>query len=120
MSTFLSTRRGWILVLPVLPLCLAGLFTIQASSSPDQLTTLSDETTKQLFFAAAGIVCMVLTALIGYQRIGRFSYIIFGITILVLACLVIDRWFDQHIDPRFTPIVRAASQDRGNRRKTSE
>ncbi len=102
MSMFLSTRRGWILVLPVLPLCLAGLFTIQASSSPDQLTTLSDETTKQLFFAAAGIVCMVLTAIIGYQRIGRFSYILFGISTLVLACLVIDRW----VDLPFVPFKR--------------
>lgn len=30
---------------------------------------------------------------------------------------VIDRWFDQHIDARFTSIVREVSQDRDGRRK---
>jgi len=102
MSMLLSTRRGWIILLPVLPLCAAGLFTIQATNSPEQISELAEETIKQLAFAAAGIGCMILTATIGYQRIGRLSYIIFVVSILVLACLVIDRWFDLP----FVPVKR--------------
>ena len=33
---------------------------------------------------------------------------------------VIDRWFDHHIDARFTPIVREANQDRSSQRKTAK
>jgi rod shape determining protein RodA len=102
MSTPFSPRRGWIILLPVLPLCLAGLVTIQVTSSPDQPTVLADETVKQLAFAAAGIICMLLTATVGYQRIGRLSYLGFGICIILLACLVIDRW----IDLPFVPLKR--------------
>jgi rod shape determining protein RodA len=94
MSTLLSTRRGWIILLPVLPLCAAGLITIQATSSPDDLTTLAEETVKQLAFAAAGLGCMFIITAVGYQRIGRLSYLGFAICILLLACLVVDRWFD--------------------------
>lgn len=94
MSMPFSTRRGWIILLPVLPLCLGGLFTIQATSSPDQLTVLADETIKQLAFAVAGIVCMFIIAGVGYQRIGRLAYPGFGVCIILLACLVVDRWFD--------------------------
>ncbi|MDM8005465.1 MAG: FtsW/RodA/SpoVE family cell cycle protein [Phycisphaerae bacterium] len=102
MSALLSTRRGWIILLPVLPLCVAGLLTIQATNSSDQSGQLADETVRQIAFAAAGIGCMILTATVGYLRIGRFSYIIFGLSILVLVCLVIDRW----VDLPFVPVKR--------------
>lgn len=94
MSMPFSTRRGWIILLPVLPLCLASLYTIQATGSADQPGSLAEETVKQLGFAVAGVVCMFVTVGIGYQRIGRLSYFAFGIGIILLACLVIDRWFD--------------------------
>lgn len=102
MSALLSTRGGWIILLPVLPLCVAGLLTIQATNASDQSGQLADETVRQIAFAAAGIGCMILTATIGYLRIGRFSYIIFGVSILVLTCLVIDRW----VDLPFVPVKR--------------
>lgn len=102
MSMLLSPRRGWVILLPVLPLCAAGLFTIQATASPDQISSLADETVRQLAFAAVGVIGMAVTVAFGYQRLGRLSYTLFGLCILVLALLVIDRW----VDFPFVPVKR--------------
>lgn len=102
MSSLFSTRGGWIILLPVMPLFLAGVLTIQATNASDQPGQLADEAVKQIAYGAAGIGCMILIVTIGYLRIGRFSYVLFGLSILVLACLVIDRWFDLP----FVPVKR--------------
>ena len=46
---------------------------------------------KQLAFAAAGLVCLVLVNLFHYRRLGRISYLLYGIVLALLALLLVDK-----------------------------
>ena len=46
---------------------------------------------KQLAFAGAGLVCMLIVNLFSYERLGPFSYFLYGIILILLAILLIDK-----------------------------
>lgn len=45
---------------------------------------------KQLAFAGIGLFCLVLVNLFNYQRIGPFSYFLYGVILVMLALLLVD------------------------------
>jgi cell division protein FtsW (lipid II flippase) len=47
---------------------------------------------KQLAYAGAGVVCLVVVNLFNYQRLGPVSYLLYGIILVMLALLLVDRW----------------------------
>lgn len=66
------------------------------SSSPASQASnkYSNKWKKQLAFAAAGLVCLVLVNLFHYQRAGSVSYLLYGIILVMLALLLADRVVD--------------------------
>jgi rod shape determining protein RodA len=95
----LPSRHGWGILLPVIPLCLAGIYTIEVSS--DSMGFLAVETLKQMIFFGLGLIGMLTTLAIGHHRIGRLSYVFFVICVLLLFVLVLDRYVNI---PFVTPI----------------
>ena len=83
------TRRGWGLLFPVLLLCLIGILTIQAISSSDQKVRLTDDTIKQTVYIIISIGLMAVAVYVGYQRLGRWSYLLFVLCIALLVFLLI-------------------------------
>jgi cell division protein FtsW (lipid II flippase) len=55
---------------------------------------LADEWKKQFAFAGAGLVCLVLVNLFNYQRLGPISYLLYGIILIMLAILLVDKFID--------------------------
>lgn len=49
---------------------------------------------KQLAFAGAGIVCLILVNLFNYQRLGPISYLLYGIVLVMLVVLLLDKYID--------------------------
>ena len=84
----MPTRHGWGVLLPVVPLCLLGLFSIEASVGVDE--GMAVETSKQLVFILAGLSALVTACFIGYHRLGRMSYSLFFLCIIVLGWLAAD------------------------------
>jgi cell division protein FtsW (lipid II flippase) len=62
---------------------------------------LADEWKKQLAFAGAGLVCLVVVNLFSYQRLGPISYFLYGVVLVMLATLLLDRF----IDLPFVPLI---------------
>jgi len=87
------TRHGWGLLLPIVPLCAIGLLSIQAILGSDD-GTLAPAVVKQLMFVVTGLVVMIAVAMFGYHRVGRIAYALFGLSLLLLLWLVLDRWID--------------------------
>jgi rod shape determining protein RodA len=46
---------------------------------------------KQVVFAAAGVFCIVLVNLFNYQRLGPFSYLLYGIMLALLGIILVDK-----------------------------
>ena len=46
---------------------------------------------KQLAYAGAGSICLVLVNLFDYRRLGRISYLLYGIILVMLGLLLVDR-----------------------------
>ena len=87
------TRHGWGLLLPIAPLCAVGLLSIQAILGPGD-GTLAPAVAKQLVFVAIGLVAMTAAVMFGYHRVGRIAYALFGLALLLLLWLALDRWID--------------------------
>ena len=51
----------------------------------------ADEWQKQLVFAAAGLFCLIFVNVFNYQRLGPISYLLYGIILIMLALLLVDR-----------------------------
>jgi len=107
----LPTRHGWSLLFVALPLCLAGVLSIHATSASGQdasqqsmAALLTKDAIKQLVFVGVGLGAMMAVLVVGYPRAGRASYPLFAVCIALLACLVVDRW----IDLPFVPVRRHA------------
>lgn len=92
MIELLPTRQGWILLLLVLALCAAGILTIQAIHATGSVLPLADDALSQFKFTVVGLSVMLVVMWIGYRRLGIWSYILFGICLLMLMYLVLDRW----------------------------
>lgn len=109
------TGLGWGVALPVLFLCTLGLVTIhaedgQATRHSDAHTVVESRfeafarwagphTLKQLAFLVTGVALLLLTLAVGYQRIGRWSYVIYAGVLCMLGMLALDRVFDVPLVP---------------------
>ncbi len=115
------TRLGWGLAIPVAFLILVGLACIHATdrdTAPSALQQIDDttsaadrnrlaqihdaigpRTTRQIFYAVSGVVLMFVTLVPSYQKVGRYTYIAYGVTIVLLILLVLDRYFDLPLIP---------------------
>ena len=51
----------------------------------------SDKWKKQLLYAGAGLVCMVLMNLFDYRRLGPISYALYGAMLFLLAIILVDK-----------------------------
>ncbi len=90
----IPTRHGWGLMLAIVPLCLMGVLTIQATSDPDNVHLLTAATLKQLAYIGLGLLAMMGAMTVGYHRLGRWSFLMFAICVDLLLWLVLDRWVD--------------------------
>lgn len=92
--------------LPILPIIAAMLLLMWIGISAVGVVENADEslagyTARQGFFALLALAAFVLATLIDYQRIGRYSYIAFGFTLLLLVLVLFlpakrncHRWID--------------------------
>ncbi|MBU0640120.1 MAG: FtsW/RodA/SpoVE family cell cycle protein [Planctomycetes bacterium] len=107
------THLGWGLAIPVLFLSTVGLATIRATDRgiAEQTTSASVPqiernwlsrtyhaigplTARQALYFITGIGLLFLSLWPSYQRIGRFAYLLYGIVIVLLLLLVLDRYID--------------------------
>jgi rod shape determining protein RodA len=125
------TRLGWGLAVPVLFLSAVGLACIhateQGASAAAGAGTAEDlaagnnpllrvydaigpQTIRQIVFLVTGIGLMLLILWPSYQKIGWYTYPLYGLVLLLLALLVADRLLDQLHLPGlpFVPLVRGA------------
>lgn len=85
------TKHGWSLLLAVVPLCVIGVLTIQVTTGPATGYLLTASAMKQVAFIFAGMLAAGAIVLIGYQQIGRFAWIWYGVCLLLLTYLVMER-----------------------------
>lgn len=95
----LNTRHTWGLLVPVTILCGLSLLSLQALFSPEPTRVPAGAAVKQFGFIVVGLIMARLTILVGYQRLARWSYLLFVGCVFVLAALQIDK----HIDLSFVP-----------------
>ena len=58
------------------------------------LNKYSNKWKKQLAFVGAGLMCLVGVNLFHYQRLGRISYAMYAVVLVLLALLLMDRIVD--------------------------
>ncbi|MFH1748127.1 MAG: FtsW/RodA/SpoVE family cell cycle protein [Planctomycetota bacterium] len=116
------TRLGWGLAVPVLFLGVVGLACIHATdrSNADQASSsnigstpapaetnwlrrtyqaMGPLTTRQILYFITGVGLMGLVLLPNYQRLGRYAYWAYALTILLLVLLIIDHYFNLPLIP---------------------
>lgn len=110
------THLGWGLALPVLFLSIVGLACIHATDRSTELLDMAPTggdggwllslvraigplTIKQLVFLLTGVGLMLLVLWPSYQKIGRYTYLLYGVAIVALLLLVIDRLVDLPLIP---------------------
>lgn len=96
--------HSWWILIPVALLCAVGMATIWAVQQAEPKTAIEKPFQRQLIFTAAGIFLMLAMITLNYQRIGWYSYLIYGGCFALLLPLVADRW----IDLPFVPFIRGA------------
>jgi cell division protein FtsW (lipid II flippase) len=111
------TRLGWGVAIPVVVLLTIGLACIHATDRSRQKTEaaatedvshsehtswavrayrfIGPLTTKQLAFAVTGIVLMLAALGPSYQKLGRFTYPIYGLVVFMLLLLVVGHFLDK-------------------------
>jgi rod shape determining protein RodA len=110
------TRLGWGLAIPVLFLGIVGLACIHATDRSAQAAVsaaavdtndLADEgwavrvfhavgplTTRQLVYMVTGIGLMIAVLAVPYQKIGRYAFPAYFVTLALLVLLMLDRYID--------------------------
>jgi rod shape determining protein RodA len=110
------TQLGWGLAIPVLLLCLAGTLCIHATDRsadgpqallevdagelpldgwlPRLLEHIGPLTARHVIYLLTGVGLMLLTLTVPYQKIGRASYALYGLTVVLLIVLLLDRAVD--------------------------
>ncbi len=83
---------AWIMLLPAVVLTAVGLMGVYASEAG--AGDLPEQTLRQLMFLAIGIIGFGLIQVIGYREIGRWSYFLFGVTLVALVLLLVARKVD--------------------------
>ncbi len=66
-----------------------GVMAISVSVSLDP--AVSGQVVKQIIFAAIGLAVFAVCTIIPYQKIGKFAYLLFGITLAVLVILLVPK-----------------------------
>jgi rod shape determining protein RodA len=125
------TRLGWGLAVPVLLLSAVGLACIHATEqgtsassaarATDEATAeanpllrvydaIGPQTVRQVIFLLTGIGLMLLVLWPSYQKIGWYTYPLYGLVLFLLVLLVADRLLDLLHLPSlpFVPLVRSA------------
>lgn len=92
MTTRLASRHVWGLLVPVFILCGMSLLTMQALFSPEPAKMLAPAMLKQAAFLAAGLVFAWAAMNVGYQRLGRFAYVMFVLCVLMLVLLFVGKY----------------------------
>ncbi|NLX12085.1 MAG: rod shape-determining protein RodA [Phycisphaerales bacterium] len=95
------------MLFPVLMLCTAGVLTLQATEMPVEAGLLADRAMRQLLYIFVGLAGMLAVMMVGYHRLGRWSYLLFAVCLVLLVYLLLGRWVAQ------LPLVKAI---RGTRR----
>jgi rod shape determining protein RodA len=75
-----------------------------AAGSNDQSSDLANLWKKQLFFAMLGLGAIVLVNLVSYRWFGQFGYWVYGVVLVMLAVLLLDKF----IELPFIPIINGA------------
>lgn len=97
------------LLAAALMLVAAGITTIYAIGhpaefSPGQGVGLAGLWEKQVIFAVIGGLAFIAVNLINYRRFGAASYWLYGLTLLLLGLLLLDKW----VDIPFIPVINNA------------
>jgi rod shape determining protein RodA len=124
------TRLGWGLAVPVVLLSAVGLACIHATDrsgpagaavspadgAPPAETgwalrayrAVGPQTVRQAVYLLTGLGLMLLVLRPAYQKIGRFAYPLYGVTLLLLTMLVVDRLLEHFGLPGlpWVPVVR--------------
>lgn len=87
----LPTWYGWALLLPVVPLCVVSVLSIEATGTQAGYW-LTNDALKQLAFILLGVGSMLVVLAVGCERLGRASFLLYGLCIAMLVYLVLDRW----------------------------
>lgn len=91
MRLLLPIRHGWGILLGVLPLCVIGIATLHAVFDSGTGRLPAPRVMNQLVFMGLGVLVMSAAIAVGYQRLGRWSYPLFALCLLMLAYVVLDR-----------------------------
>lgn len=92
------TRYGWPILLAVAVLCGLGLAGVYATEF-DPATRVPVNTMRQIAYVAAGVSAMLAVLAVGYRWFGRWAYLIYGLVLVLLGLLVLDRWIDLPLIP---------------------
>ena len=88
----------------------SGVITLFAAGNPldnSAETSLAVSSTvwkRQLIYAAAGLLAMIMINLVNYRRLGSLSYWIYALILVLLAVLLLDKL----IDLPFVPIINSS------------
>ncbi|MGH2272719.1 FtsW/RodA/SpoVE family cell cycle protein [Anaerohalosphaeraceae bacterium U12dextr] len=72
--------------------------------NPDKSNPNAGAWKKQLVFAAAGLLSFFIVNLVDYRRLGQASYWIYGVVLVLLMIILLDKW----VDIPFVPYVKGA------------
>ena len=115
MSNFLKGRLVLVritLLAATLGLVVVGILAIYSASHPAQLnpedrpSDLGGFWKKQAFFAVIGAAGFIAANLLNYRRFGAVSYWIYGLVLLLLALLLLDKFVDIRIGKLVTIPLR--------------
>lgn len=83
------TFPGWTVFAASACLCAVGLLCIIAASGQREL--LAGATFKQLAFLSISTIAGLAVLTVGYQRLGRFAYVVFALGLVLLLLLVVAK-----------------------------
>ncbi|MCK9230468.1 MAG: rod shape-determining protein RodA [Syntrophales bacterium] len=79
------TNFEWLLPLLVVSICAVGVMNLYSAGSNLPFTTGTPSWMKQMYWIGMGLVAMMFCLAVDYRHIVRHGYIIYGISILLLA-----------------------------------
>jgi rod shape determining protein RodA len=85
----LLTHFDWPFIATVLILMALGVLTIYSSSALATTSFRKALHLRQLAWIGIGLVGMLTTCLVNYRSLGRFAYVFFGLTVLLLAVVLV-------------------------------
>lgn len=92
------TAVGWLVLVPVLALTVLGLIAIFACDYVQHDGDM-EFFARQVIYALAGVAAMLATTAVPYQKLGRWSYPLFAVMLVLLGLLVADRWINLPLIP---------------------